>query len=173
MLAAAGYPNGLKNVDFLVREAATFKLWSVAIQAMLKEALNIETTLRTVQISVWFDDAQAGSFDLTIGAIVSTLIDPSDYFNAWYGKDAPQNYSRWYNKEFQDLVGQIDRELDDTKRKTLVHQAEDILEQDPPLLPVSWQKLNDGWYNYVKGHNPYHIFGIYDVVRWDTAWLDK
>src|SRR5215813_3137234 len=105
LLAAAGYPNGLKNVDFLVREAATFKLWSVAIQAMLKEALNIETTLRTVQISVWFDDAQAGSFDLTIGAIVSTLIDPSDYFNAWYGKDAPQNYSRWYNKEFQDLVG--------------------------------------------------------------------
>jgi peptide/nickel transport system substrate-binding protein len=54
-----------------------------------------------------------------------------------------------------------------------VHQAEDILEQDPPLLPASWQKLNDGWYNYVKGHNPYHIFGVYDVVRWDTAWLDK
>ena len=58
------------------------------------------------------------------------------------------------NKEFQDLLPQIDRELDETKRKVLVHQAEKILEQDPPLLPDSWEKINDAWYNYVKGHNP-------------------
>ena len=32
---------------------------------------------------------------------------------------------------------------------------------------------NDGWFNYVKGHNPYNYFGIYDVVRFDTFWLDK
>ena len=30
-----------------------------------------------------------------------------------------------------------------------------------------------GWYNYVKGHNPYNYFGIYDVVRFDTFWFDK
>jgi ABC-type oligopeptide transport system substrate-binding subunit len=70
-------------------------------------------------------------------------------------------------------VHQIDRETDEAKRKTLVRQAEDILEQDPPLLPVAWEKINDGWYKYVKGHNPYNYFGIYDVVRWDTVWLDK
>ncbi len=173
LMAEAGYAKGLKDVDFLVREIATFKLWAVAIQAMLKEALNIETKLRTVQASVWFDEAQAGNFDIAISAIVSTLMDPSDYFNAWYGKDGPQNYSRWYNKEFQALVKQIDRELDHDKRKALVRQAELIMEHDPPLLPVSWEKINDGWYTYVKGVNPYHIFGIYDVVRWDTAWLDK
>ena len=173
LLAAAGYPNGIKNVDFMVREAATFKLWSVAIQAMLKEALNIETNLRTVQVSVWFDEALAGNFDFTISAIVSTLIDPSDYFNAWYGKGGPQNYSRWDNAPFQALVKHIDSELDDTKRKQLIRQAENIMEQDPPLLPVSWEKIYDGWYDYVKGHNPTNYFGIYDVVRMDTFWLDK
>jgi ABC-type transport system substrate-binding protein len=173
LMAAAGYPNGIKNVDFMVREAATFKLWSVAIQAMLKEALNIETNLRTVQVSVWFDEALAGNFDFTISAIVSTLIDPSDYFNAWYGKGGPQNYSRWNNEPFQALVAQIDRELDDAKRKQLIRQAENIMEQDPPLLPVSWEKIYDGWYDYVKGHNPTNYFGIYDVVRMDTFWLDK
>jgi hypothetical protein len=45
-----------------------------------------------------------------------------------------------------------------------------IMEQDPALLPVSWEKINHGWYGYIKGVNPYHIFGIYDVVRWDTTW---
>jgi peptide/nickel transport system substrate-binding protein len=173
LLAAAGYPQGLKNLDFMVRDINTFKLWSVAIQAMLKEALNIDTTLRTVQVSVWFDEAQAGNFDLTISAIVSTLIDPSDYFNSWYRQDGPQNYSKWQNQAFQELLPQIDRELNDTKRKVLLRQAEEIMEQDPPLLPVSWERLYDGWYNYVKGHNPTNYFGVYDVVRFDTMWLDK
>jgi ABC-type transport system substrate-binding protein len=173
LMAEAGYPKGLKGLDFMVRELAHHKMWSLAIQAMLKETLDIEMTLRTVQTSVWFDEAQAGNFDLTISAIVSTLIDPSDYFNAWYGKDGPQNYSKWSNPTFQTLVAQIDGEIDDSQRKALIHQAEDILEQDPPLLPVAWEKIYDGWYNYVKGHNPANYFGIYDVVRWDTVWLDK
>ena len=70
-------------------------------------------------------------------------------------------------------VQQIDRELDEAKRQALVRQAEDILEQDPPLLPNSWEKINDAWYTYVKGHNPTNYFGLYDVVRCDTMWLDK
>src|SRR6266550_4162843 len=138
-----------------------------------KEKLNIDCNLRTVVDSVWFDDAKSGNFDLAIGAIVSALLDPSDYFNAWYGKDGPQNYSFWDNKDFQALAAQIDREVDAEKRQDLIRQAETIMEQDPPLLPVSWEKINDVWYNYVKGHNPYEYFGIYDVVRLDTVWLDK
>jgi peptide/nickel transport system substrate-binding protein len=173
LMAAAGHGDGIKGLDYMVREIATFKLWSQAIQAMLRETLNIECNLRTVVDSVWFDDAKNGNFDLAIGAIVSTLLDPSDYFNAWYGKDGPQNYSFWDNKEFQALSPQIAREVDAEKRQDLIRQAEAIMEQDPPLLPVSWEKINDVWYNYVKGHNPYEYFGIYDVVRLDTVWLDK
>ena len=88
-----------------------------------------------------------------------TSIPETAYFRAWYSKDGPQNFSH--------------RELDEAKRKDLVRQAEAIFEQDQPLLPVSWEKINDGWFNYVKGHNPYNYFGIYDVVRFDAFWLDK
>jgi ABC-type transport system substrate-binding protein len=174
LLAAAGHGKGLKGVDFMVRELPHHKLWAVAIQAMLKEALNIESNMRTVQTSVWFDEAEAGNFDITISAIVSTLLDPSDYFNSWYKKDGPQNYSKWHNASFEALLTQIDHELDSTKRKALIRQAENIMEQDPPLLPVAWEKMNDASYTYVKGHLPVSsYFGIYDVVRWDTTWLDK
>jgi peptide/nickel transport system substrate-binding protein len=173
LMAAAGHPDGIKGLDYMVREIATFKLWSQAIQAMLKEALNIECNLRTVVESVWFDDAASGNFDLAIGAIVSTLLDPSDYFNAWYGKGGPQNYSFWDNKEFQALTAQIDVELDSEKRQDLIRKAEAIMEQDPPLLPISWEKINEVWYNYVKGITAADYFGVYDVVRQDTVWLDK
>ncbi|MBV9200267.1 MAG: hypothetical protein JOY83_11155, partial [Alphaproteobacteria bacterium] len=173
LMAAAGHGNGIKGLDYLVRDVAVFKLWSQAIQEMLRQALNIECSLRTTVESVWFDDIKAGNYDLAIGAIVSTLLDPSDYFNAWYGADGPQNYSFWDNNDFQALSAQIDREVDATKRLTSIRQAEAILERDPPLLPVAWENINDVWYNYVKGHNPREYFGVYDVVRLDTVWLDK
>jgi peptide/nickel transport system substrate-binding protein len=173
LLAEAGHPNGIQGLDFLVRDVPSFKLWAQAIQAMLQEGLNIQCNLRTVVESVWFDDTASGHFDMAIGAIVSTLLDPSDYFNAWYRTDGPQNYSFWNNEKFNGLVDQIDREVDAKKRLALVRQTEDIMEQDPPVLPVAWEQINDVWYNYVKGHNPANYFGIYDVVREDTFWLDK
>jgi ABC-type transport system substrate-binding protein len=173
LMQAAGYGQGLKGLDFLIRDAATFKLWAVAIQAMLKEHLNIECNLRLVQISQWFEEAAAGNFDLAITAIVSSLMDPSDYFTAWYGKDGPQNYAGWTNEQFHSLARQIEREVDENKRKTMVRQAEDILESDPPLIPVSYEQIYDAWYNRVRGQNPSKYFGIYDVVRWDTVWMAK
>jgi peptide/nickel transport system substrate-binding protein len=171
LMKEAGYAQGIKGLDFVVRDANTFKLWSVAIQAMLKEHLNIECNLRVVQISNWFEEVSAGNFDLGISAIVSSLMDPSDYFNAWYGKDGPQNYSYWTNPAFHDLTSQIDRELDDSRRKAMVRKGEDILEQDPPLIPVAYEQIYDAWYNKVHGQNPSTYFGIYDVVRWDQVWI--
>jgi ABC-type oligopeptide transport system substrate-binding subunit len=170
LMNEAGHGRGLKNLDFLVRDAASYKLWAVAVQSMLKEHLNIETNLRTVQISQWFEEAAKGNFDLGISAIVSSIMDPSDYFSAWYGKDGPLNYSQWTNEQFHALARQIESELDEGKRRTMVRQAEALLEQDPPLLPIAYEKIYDGYFNYVKGQNPARFFGIYDVVRWDVVW---
>jgi ABC-type oligopeptide transport system substrate-binding subunit len=120
-----------------------------------------------------FGDVANGNYDMAIGATVSTLLDPSDYFNAWYRTGAPQNYSFWSNADLDKLVDQIDTETDAAKRKALIRQAEDVMENAPPLLPIAWENMLDIWYNYVKGHNPKDNFGIFDVVRFDTFWLDK
>jgi len=173
LMAAAGYKPGGQPLDYLVRDVPTFKLWAQAVQAMLQQGLGIECKLRTVVESVWFDDIKAGNFDMAVGAVVSTLLDPSDYFNAWYKKDGPQNYSGWSNDDFNALLPQIDSEVDPAKRLALIRKAEDILEKEVPVFPICWEKINDVWYNYVKGHNPKDYFGIYDVVRMDTMWLDK
>src|SRR5271163_222722 len=163
LLAAAGQ-SSMRPLDFMVRDLNHHKLFGQAIEAMLRE-VGIQSNLRTVVESVWFGDATAGNYDLAVGAIVSTLVDPSDYFNAWYRTDGPQNYSFWHNAEFDKLVDQIDVEVDTGKRMVLIRQAEDLMEQDPPLVPVAWENILDVWYNYVRGHNPKDYFGIYDVVR--------
>jgi hypothetical protein len=40
------------------------------------------------------------------------------------------------------------------------------------VRPVAWERI-DVYRDYVKGHYPADYFGIYDVVREDTFWLDK
>jgi ABC-type transport system substrate-binding protein len=172
LLAGAGQGGNMRTLDFMVRDLNHHKLFGQAMQAMLRE-VNIQCDLRTVVESVWFGDATAGNYDLAVGAIVSTLLDPSDYFNAWYRTDGPQNYSFWHNAEFDKLVDQIDTEVDTDRRLALIRRTEDVMEQDPPLVPVAWENILDVWFNYVKGHNPNNYFGIYDVVRFDTHWLNK
>jgi peptide/nickel transport system substrate-binding protein len=171
LLAAAGQAT-MRPLDFVVRDLNHHKLFGLAIQEMLR-AVNIQCSLRTVVESVWFGDVATGNYDLAVGAIVSALLDPSDYFNAWYRTDGPQNYSFWHNDKFDALLDQIDTEVDAARRMALIRRAEDIMEQDPPLVPVAWENILDIWHNYVKGHNPKDYFGIYDVVRFDTHWLDK
>jgi peptide/nickel transport system substrate-binding protein len=173
LMAAAGHPNGIQGLDYLIRDLASYHVWSQAIQAMLQQTLNITCNLRYVVESVWFDDIANGHFDLAIGAVVSTLLDPSDYFNAWYHTDGPQNYSSYSNPKVDALIDQIDREVDPAKRQALIREAEAIFEQDPPLLPVAWEKIDDVWYDYVKGLRPDDYFGAYDVCRQDTFWMDK
>jgi len=79
--------------------------------------------------------------------------------------------ARRYEARF--LARDIDVEVDAEKRLALVRQNETLMEQNPPLLPIAWEEINDVWYAYVKGLNPASYFGCYDVVRQDTVWLDK
>ena len=158
-MAAAGSSDGIKERS--ISWCATCRASSCGrrrSRRCCRKALNVKCNLRTVVESVWFDDTASGHFDLAIGAIVSTLLDPSDYFNAWYRTGGPQNYSFWDNKEFNGLLDQIDREVDPAKRLALVHKTEAIMEQDMPVLPVAWERINDVYCDYVKGHNPGGLF---------------
>ena len=69
--------------------------------------VNIDVNIRIAVESVWFDDARSGNFDIALGVIISTLLDPSDYYNAWYRTDGPQNHSFWTNPKFDALLNQI------------------------------------------------------------------
>ena len=155
-----------------MRDIISFRHWSVAIQAMLKETLNIETNLRTVQISQWFEEAAAGQLR----------------HHDQRGRLHPHGSLRLLHRLVRQgrpaellatgptststtLARQIEREVDEGKRKTMVRQAEAILENDPPLIPIAYEKIYDAWYNKVRGQNPNTYFGIYDVVRWDTVSL--
>ena len=174
LMAAAGYANGLKGLDFMVRDIATFKLWAQAIQAMLQEGINVQTNLRTVVESVWFDEPRAGHFD---------LCDRRHRVDAAGSVGLLQCLVPQRRAAELFILGQPEVQCSgrpDRRARSIPPSARHwsgrprpSWKQDPPVLPICWEQINDVWWNYVKGYNPYDYFGIYDVVRQDIFWLDK
>src|SRR5262249_7017400 len=148
LVQAAGARQGLKGLDLLVRDLPNTKLWAQAVQGMLKEALDIETKLRIAPESTWFDDAKSGNFDILVWVVLSTLLDASDYSRACYSAGGPKNQAFWNNPRFDETLLKIAREVEPAKRLAHIREAEKLMEADPPLLPMVWERINDAWYNY-------------------------
>ena len=144
LMQEAGYGQGIKGLDFVVREANSFKLWAVAIQAMLKEHLNIECNLRVVQISQWFDEvAPAPTWP---SALCLHADGPPDYFTAWYGRTARRTTRGGRMNSSTPRPANRPR-TGREQAQALIRQAELILEQTP-LIP--WLRADRCWYNRVQ-----------------------
>ena len=175
LLAAAGVGNGLKNLVILNRgtSGAGLEVWAPAFQDMLKQTLGLESTINPVETSVYWDAVRAGDFHMTILQPAGAINDPSDYWGQWFKTNGPQNYGNWSNAQFDDLLGKVDSELDVDKRRALVRQAEDLLDQECPMFMHGWMSIPRIWNKAVKGVDEQHIQGTYIVVRYDTIWLDR
>jgi ABC-type transport system substrate-binding protein len=175
LLSEAGYPNGegIPELDLMVRNASHFNLQGAAIEIMLRQALNINSKIRSFDLGLWVEEVQKGNFDLTVGTTEFVSADPSTYFRGMFGTGGAENFGQWENAEFDALMDQMDRELDPVKRLQLIHDAELLLEQEVPLAPLAYEIVTMGYQNDVKGLDVAHNIGVYDVGRFDTAWLDN
>jgi ABC-type transport system substrate-binding protein len=77
------------------------------------------------------------------------------------------------NEEFENYLDQIDAEVDPPKRLKLIREAELLLEREVPMAPLAFEVITMGYQSYVKGQDVANNIGVYDVTRFDTAWLDK
>lgn len=173
LMKEAGYEDGFSGVDYKVRRISYFVTHSEIVQAVLKRDLNIEVNLNNIENRLWLNDSILGDFDISHGAVNTTLNDPSDGLNNFYTCGGASNLARYCSKEFDSLLRKVDREFDPVKRKELVFQAYDILERDMPVAVFAYSGLIWIAQDYVK-NMPNRVFvGPYDFNKWDNVWLDK
>src|SRR6266566_716 len=95
LMQEAGYAQGLEGLDFMVRDIPFQTAWAPIVQDMLKRELKIDSTIRPVASGVWYEEASAGRYDVTIYAFGVTFLDreiPSIVFGsasqpvAWWDK---------------------------------------------------------------------------------------
>ncbi|GGB07344.1 peptide ABC transporter substrate-binding protein [Macrococcus hajekii] len=120
------------------------------IQEMLKKNLGIDVSIETQEWKTYIDTFKQKNFQLARMGWNGDFLDPYPVL-ALYASNSSSNFTNWKNKKYDQLLEQSLKEKDDTKRLELLHQAEDILMDELPILPVNFGYSNSLIKENVKG----------------------
>ena len=152
LLADAGYPNGVQGVELLSASVPPHaEIMAPGVQDQLKTALGMEVNIRVAERSLLIEDQKAGRFTLVLDTPGGPISDFSPLANTYFKTGGSQNYGGYSNPKFDDLLKQSDRELDPAKRKVLLDQMQDLLDQDPPWLFIGYTDHLLMWSSRVRG----------------------
>lgn len=143
LLAEAGYPNGqgIQPFELSFREARPdIQLVAAKIATDLKQNLNITVNLKTVEWRAYLDKhnrSEIPFFHMRWGA---DYLDAENFLSTLLASYGPENKVNYKNPKFDELCRRADTSMDEAERLRLYAEAEDIVLQDAPFVPIYFQR---------------------------------
>jgi oligopeptide transport system substrate-binding protein len=154
LLAEAGFPNGDGFPIFslmIARPAA--RAGAEAIQAMWKQHLNIRVNIQNRDWGSYISAQQSLNFDMASAGWIGDYLDPTTFLNMWTAGNGNNN-TGWSDPRYEALLREAALKADPTERLALFQQAEAILMDALPILPISHYTRNYLLRPEVKGWHP-------------------
>jgi oligopeptide transport system substrate-binding protein len=108
----------------------------IAVAAMWKEALGVETELLQMEFKAYLAArADPAQWDVVRVGWTADYNDASTFLDTMT-VGSPQNFGRWVNSEYARLLDAAATESDPARRRATLQQAESLMLSDYPLLPV-------------------------------------
>lgn len=136
LMREAGVAPGTPVVFTVVGDGTGTSPLAVAIRTQL-QAVGLEARIERISMAAR-TKVMKGDFDLTMQSINLDFPDPSIVFNFVYNSAmiGGANFPRYRNAALDKLIGQADRTLDLDARAQLYRQAQRIVMQDLPTVPL-------------------------------------
>jgi oligopeptide transport system substrate-binding protein len=135
------------------------------IQEMLKKNLGVETKLINQEWKVYVANANQGNFQIAQWGWSGQVVDPA--FNLeFFSSEISSKRTRWENAEFNQLYNGAKIEIDPTKRIEMLHQAEEIVMEESPFMPIFF--TNKNYLVNPKVQDLVYQVNGYPLVRWAT-----
>jgi oligopeptide transport system substrate-binding protein len=139
LLAEAGYPGGkgFPSIDILYNTMEQHQLIAEAIQQMWKKELGIDVTLTNQEWKVYLSSTsnERLDFDLARAAWIGDVVDAINFLECFISGGG-NNRTGWGNAEYDRLLAEAIRQNDLTKRHELYGEAETILMNEMPIIPI-------------------------------------
>jgi oligopeptide transport system substrate-binding protein len=108
-----------------------------AILAMWQQTLGIEVDVLQTEWATYLQDQRAGRFQMYGGAgWVADYPDPENFLDILLHSKSSNNHINYANPEVDRLLEQARTEQDQVKRFDLYHQAEKLILEDAPWIPL-------------------------------------
>lgn len=108
------------------------------IKKQLNENLNLDVVITTKTSQMREQIIGKGDYQMTIGNFSLGLDDIDVYLNSKGLKEEGNKF--WKNKEYNILIKEALKEKDFSKRVELIHQAEKLLMEELPIIPLAFSK---------------------------------
>ncbi|WP_075619654.1 peptide ABC transporter substrate-binding protein [Paenisporosarcina indica] len=111
------------------------------LQEMFKQNLDLDVKIENQEWKTYIDTFKQKNFQLARMGWSGDFLDPYPVLNLYTSKSS-SNFTNWSNSKFDDLIAESLVEQDENKRFELLHEAETVLMEEMPIIPILFQAQN-------------------------------
>lgn len=136
LLAAAGIsPQTPLTMDFVYNTSSDHRRLALAVAHMLKP-FGLYMQMLNREAAVHFAGMKAADFSLARSGWIADFGSGENFLELFVGWAGDLNYPGYYNPDFEALMREALQQADVGRRNALMRQAEAILVEDGPVLPL-------------------------------------
>jgi len=141
LLKEAGFPNGNGLPEIKVLTIPIYADMAVYISRQLQE-IGIRVQVEVVQKARLLQMTSSSQALFFRGSWIADYPDAENYLSVFYSKNpAPPNYTRYKNPRFDALFEKALSEENDSLRLKLYQQADQVMIEDAPVVPLWYDKV--------------------------------
>lgn len=165
LLAEAGYPGGrgLPAIELQVRNDEVQPKMVEAVQAMWQSELGVRISIALLEQKVSVQNQQTLNFTLGANGWVADFADPVTFLDLFV-TGGGNNWTGWGDPAYDRLITAAAVTLDPARRYELFQQAESILLEQAPVIPLVFGARNYLIDPAVRGWEPASL-GIYQYKK--------
>lgn len=137
LLAEAGYPDGkgLPPITLTYNTHEGHKAIAEAIQEMWKKNLGVQVELENQEWKVFLKTRAAGDYQVARDGWTGDFPDPLTFLSLLTSNNGNNN-AHWKNPQFDQLIKQAKSTSDPAVRVKTMHDAEKLLMDEMPVMPI-------------------------------------
>lgn len=112
------------------------------IQEGWRTNLGVEATIRNSEWQVYLDEMSTLSYQVGRMGWIADYNDPNTFLDMYRTADTGNNDTGWENEEFKTLIDEAAKEQDTAARSQLLVDAEAVMIEDFPVIPIYYYTNN-------------------------------
>ncbi|HSC66622.1 MAG TPA: peptide ABC transporter substrate-binding protein [Cellvibrio sp.] len=154
LLAEAGYPDGkgFPSIKLSFNTSEDHRKVAEAIQQMWKKNLNINVLINNQEWKVYLHEIKSLNHDIARMGWVGDYIDPNTFLETLTSTSG-DNRTGWKNKQYDELIRKAATIADKEERFETFQQAETILLDEVPIIPLYNYTTNNLISSQLKGYH--------------------
>lgn len=169
LLAEAGYPNGNGMPEVVISTTSDYTDLMEYIQHEL-EKIGIPVRINVLQGPALREQSAKAQLAVFRKSWLADYADAENFLTVFYSPNfCPNgpNYTHYKNERFDALYRQCRTERNDSLRKSIIHEMNDVLMQDAPVIPLYYDQVSHFVRSNVSGlqTNPVNMLDLRPVRK--------